>query len=83
MKTVKCINDCGQTQIKEGKIYNVDIIAECKCGNIVYGIKRIDNYARWADPKLKTLCTCGRKLDYNNKPVFSAKRFIDLTSHSI
>ena len=83
MKEVVCINNSDQTQIKCGMTYKTDIIAQCKCGKIIYGLVGIDNYAKGKNPNLHTLCTCGRKLDYNGKHVFDSCIFTDVKTHCI
>jgi len=82
MKTVVCKNAQNQTQLNVNMIYDVDIIAQCKCGVIAYGLKGIDNYAKGKDPKLKSLCRCGMKFTFD-KPMFASDRFNDVTVHEV
>lgn len=63
--------------LKVGEVYNVEKIVGCKCGVVAYALEEIPNFDPNKDPKLKTMCGCGKRINYN-RPVFGSWRFEDL-----
>lgn len=77
MKRVICINNDDQPQLVINMTYEVNLIAECECGLIAYGLKEITEFNMGKDPSLGTMCECGENFRFKT-PVFHSKRFLDI-----
>jgi len=68
--------------LKEGKVYTVDYVHSCSCGIDLYGLVEVKNFDIDKDPKLKTMCKCGKRIHYPY-PLFGAFRFEDISELTI
>jgi hypothetical protein len=69
-----CVFSNPLQKLRKGKIYTVDHIFKCSCGNVAYGLAEVKEFDLNKD---HNSCVCGINIPYNY-PVFAPFRFIDM-----